>query len=336
MKMIRKQLILPLLKEICEEEGIGFIEEPSRGMYAVLVFENGKKFYLKDINLNLNHVSSVRITKNKALTSYFLKQFGYNNPEYTMVYSKEKCEKYNLQDNLKKGKKFAETIGYPVILKKNDSSKGNGIFKVFNQNEFDDAANIIFEDSDTFQVQKFYEYNDYRVVVLGNKIISAYQRVPLSVCGDGVSTILQLLEKKQNYFNRIGRDTIIDFYNADTQSILKNEGMDMNTILEKGKILVLRSVSNLSAGGESLDVTKTIHNEYSELCCNIAKDLNLSLCGVDIMCTNICKPISSYVILEVNSAPGLDNYLYSGCKQNEYVKTLYREIIIFIAKTYGT
>lgn len=334
--MIRKQLILPLLKEICVEEGINFIEEPTRGMYAVLIFENGKNFYLKDINLNLNPVSSVRITKNKALTSFFLNQFGYNNPEYTMVYSREKCKKHNLQDTLKKGKIFAERIGYPVILKKNDSSKGNGVFKVFNQNEFDNAANIIFENSDTFQVQKFYAYNDYRVVVLGNKIISAYQRVPLSVCGDGTSTILQLLENKQNYFDRIGRDTIIDFYNEDTQSILKNEGMSMNTILPKGQTFILRSVSNLSAGGESLDVTNTIHNEYRDLCVNIARDLNLSLCGIDIMCTNIVGPVSDYIILEVNSAPGLDNYLYSGCKQNEYVKNLYREVIMFIVKTYGT
>lgn len=334
--MIRGQFILPLLKEICKEEGIDFIEEPTRGMYAALVFKNGKKFYLKDVNLNLNHVSSVKITKNKALTSFFLNQFGYNNPEYTIVYSNEKCKKYNLYDDLKKGKVFAERIGYPVVLKRNDSSKGNGIFKVFNQTEFDYAANIIFKESNTFQVQKFYSYNDYRVVVLGDRIISAYQRIPLSVCGDGASTILQLLEKKQNYFNRIGRDTIIDFNNADMLSILKNEGKSMSTILKNDEILILRSVSNLSAGGESLDVTNTIHNEYSELCCKIARDLNLTLCGVDIMCKNICEPISDYIVLEVNSAPGLDNYLYNGCKQEEYVKSLYREIILFVAKTYGT
>lgn len=334
--MIRKQFIFPLLKEICEEEGIKFIEEPTRGMYAVLLFENGQKFYLKDINLNLNHISSVKISKNKALTSFFLKQFGYKNPEYTMVYSKEKCEKYKLQDTLKEGKLFAEKIGYPVVLKRNDSSKGNGIFKVFNQTEFDTAASIIFKESDTFQVQRFYSYNDYRVVVLGNKIISAYQRIPLSICGDGTSSVLQLLKKKQNYFKSIGRDTIIDYYNADTHSILKNEEKSMSTVLKNGEILILRSVSNLSAGGESLDVTNTIHNEYSELCCKIAKDLNLTLCGVDIMCKNICEPISDYIVLEVNSAPGLDNYLYNGCKQEEYVKSLYREIILFVAKTYGT
>lgn len=100
--MIRKQLIFPLLKEICQEQGITFIEEPSRGMFGVMVFENGRKFFVKDVNLNLNYASSIRITKNKALTSYFLEEFGYNVPQYTIVYSKEKCKNIIYLIHLKK------------------------------------------------------------------------------------------------------------------------------------------------------------------------------------------------------------------------------------------
>lgn len=120
--MIRKQLIFPLLKEICSEQNIEFIEEPSRGMFGVMVFQNGRKFFVKDVNLNLNYTASMRITKNKAITSFFLSKFGYNIPEYTMVYSNEKCKKYNFVDTLEKGLNFAKNIGYPIILKPNDSS----------------------------------------------------------------------------------------------------------------------------------------------------------------------------------------------------------------------
>ena len=95
---MRKQLIFPLLKEICEEEGIVFIEEPSRGMFGSLIFKNKRKFLVKDVNFNLNNVSSMRVAKNKALTSYFLEQFGYRTPEYTMVYSKTKCQQYDSSD----------------------------------------------------------------------------------------------------------------------------------------------------------------------------------------------------------------------------------------------
>ena len=82
------------------EENITFIEEPSRGMFGVMIFPNAKKYFVKDVNFNLNYVSSVRITKNKALTSYFLDLFGYNVPKYTMVSSENKCKKYGLEDNL--------------------------------------------------------------------------------------------------------------------------------------------------------------------------------------------------------------------------------------------
>lgn len=37
-----------------------------------------------------------------------------------------------------------------------------------------------------------------------------------------------------------------------------------------------------------------------------------------------------YYILEVNSAPGLDNYLYEGKKQEEYVKELYGRVFDYI------
>lgn len=95
----------------------------------------------------------------------------------------------------------------------------------------------------------------------------------------------------------------------------------------------LRFVSNLSAGGECIELTDKIHKDYAELCIRIAQDLNLHLCGIDIMCPDISKSMEDYIILEVNSSPGLDNYAYSGKKQELYVKELYRKVILYIKDT---
>ena len=299
-------------------------------MYGVLAFDNGRKYFIKDVNLNINHVSSVRITKNKALTSYFLEEFKYSVPKYTMVYSDDKCKKYGLEDNLCKGIQFAEIVGYPVVLKINDSSKGRGVYKVYNKEELITKAEFIFSQVNTFQVQKFYEYNDYRIVVLGDKVISAYQRVPLYVVGDGVNSVKQLLELKQECFSKCERDTIIDIYDEDIKENLLRLGYDLETILQMGEKCVLRNVSNLSAGGECIDLTDKIHEDYVKLCLKIAEEFNLNLSGIDIMCEDICKNINEYIVLEINSSPGLDNYAYSGDKQKSYVKELYRKVILFI------
>lgn len=56
-------------------------------------------------------------------------------------------------------------------------------------------------------------------------------------------------------------------------------------------------------------MTDKIHKDYAELGIKIAQDLNLNLCGIDIS-----KSMENYIILEVNSSPGLDNYAYSGKK----------------------
>lgn len=327
--MIRKQLIFPLLKEICQEQGIIFIEEPSRGMFGVMVFENGRKFFVKDVNLNLNYASSIRITKNKALTSYFLEEFGYNVPQYTIVYSEEKCKKYNLSDTFEKGIEFAKKVGYPIILKLNDSSQGRGIYKVYDEKELGDVAKNIFQKSNTFQIQKFYGYNDYRVVVLGGKVLSAYQRIPLYVIGDGINSIKQLLELKQEEYIASGRDTIIEIDN-DIIENLSRVGFNLETKLCKGEKCILRNVSNLSAGGECLDLTNKIHRDYVNLCIDIAQDFNLNLCGIDIMCNNLCESMDDYILLELNSSPGLDNYAFCGEKQKKYVKELYQEVVLFI------
>lgn len=328
--MIRKQLVFPLIKEICLEENIKFLEESSRGMYGVLIFDNGKKFYLKDINFNLNFVSSVRITKNKALTTFFLDLFGYKVPEYTMVYTSEKCKRYGLLDNLDKGIEFAASIGYPVILKINDSSKGRGIYKAYNEKELLDSANSLFQITNTFQIQKYYSYSDYRVVVLGNEILSAYERRPLYIIGDGINTIKQLLLLKQEYYVRSGRDTSIDLEDIDLKNNLDRLGYTFDSVLKYGEQCVLRNISNLSAGGECIELTDKIHRDYAKLCIKIAQDLNLNLCGIDIMCRNICMDIDDYIILEVNSAPGLDNYAFCGEEQERYVKELYRKIILYV------
>ena len=53
----------------------------------------------------------------------------------------------------------------------------------------------------------------------------------------------------------------------------------------------------------------------------------LKLCGVDILTPDITKPLNDYNIIEINAAPGLDNYAFIGKKQNKRVDDLYLKIL---------
>jgi D-alanine-D-alanine ligase-like ATP-grasp enzyme len=183
---------------------------------------------------------------------------------------------------------------------------------------------FIFQRDKVAIVQQPVKGKDYRVVVLDSKVISAYERIPLSVTGDGRSTINRLLQKKQEKFVNTGRDTKIKFDDPRITIKLKNQGLTLNSVIKKGVRIFLLDNANLSTGGDSIDVTEMIHPEFRRIAINLTKDMGLRLCGVDFMIDgDISQPPNKYWILEINSAPGLDHYVKMGKAQEKIVEDLY-------------
>jgi D-alanine-D-alanine ligase-like ATP-grasp enzyme len=98
----------------------------------------------------------------------------------------------------------------------------------------------------------------------------------------------------------------------------------------------LQDISNLSAGGETIELTDKIHTSFVELSLLIARDMNLTLCGIDIITSDITQQNDGrYTVIEVNSAPGLDNYAYEGAEQETYVESLYKKVLLYIRNSYS-
>ena len=162
-------------------------------------------------------------------------------------------------------------------------------------------------------------------------MIQAYERVPFSIVGNGRDSIEWLIREKADAFERDGRDKKIDTGDLRILRNIKNQGYRLDTILGKGVVCRLQDIANLSLGGTTEDKTGQIAPFYSQLAVEIADSLNLKLCGIDIIANDITKVGNTdYSILEVNSAPGLDNYVYEGEKQEEYVKMLYGKVFDYL------
>ena len=333
---MRTQLVMPVFLSVAEKLGLKVLVEPTRGIYGAILFENGNKYYLKDINFNLNSTVSASLSKNKAATSYFLKEFGYNIPEFTMVYSDEKCTRIKSNDTINSGLEYAHKIGFPIILKPNNMSQGSYVFKANNDDEYHVFISEILSHCDTAQVQKFYEGNDYRIVVLDKKILSAYQRVPFYVIGDGNLSISELIEKKQQAFIASGRDTVLSKNDMRSAYKLAQQGLSLGSVPLFGEKIYLQDISNLSAGGETIELTDKIHPSFIDLSLLIARDMNLTMCGIDIITNDITQQNSgNFTVIEINSAPGLDNYAYEGSVQEVYVEQLYSEVLTYIKERYS-
>jgi D-alanine-D-alanine ligase-like ATP-grasp enzyme len=275
----------------------------------------------------------VEIAKDKSYTSYFLAKHGFRVPVGRTFFSARLLP--NLAPAKRRGLEeacaYAKERGYPIIAKPNNLSQGKLVSKVCTENELRSVAAAIFEETEVLLIENVCAGRDYRIVVLGEDVVSAYERIPLTVVGDGVSSIEQLVLQKRDRLPALGRP------NAEIQpedpriwATVRRLGYDRTSILPKGKSLTLLDNANLSTGGEAIDITGTLHPSYRQLALEVSRVMGLRLSGVDIMCPDAERPVGEYTVIEVNGAPGLDNYAALGAEQDERVKDLYREVLKYL------
>ncbi|MDZ4226960.1 MAG: cyanophycin synthetase, partial [Patescibacteria group bacterium] len=217
---------------------------------------------------------------------------------------------------------------YPVVVKPNSGSQGGDVHVVHSERELLPAAKQIFKRDRIMLVQPQLKGRDYRLVVLDDEVISAYERIPLNIVGDGRSTILQLLKKKQRAFDAKRRDTRIKLDDPRIARKLKRQRMRMDSVPAKGARVFLLDNANLSSGGDAVDITDDLHPAWKKLAVKLTHEMNLRLAGVDIMTEGaINKLPKSYYILEINAAPGLDHYVKGGKAQQKIVEDLYLKVL---------
>lgn len=320
--------VSPFIEKIAREIGVEINLEPTYGYVGQIVLSNDRKRYFRSTNFDLNPLGASEIARDKAYASYFMGLMGYPQVEGDTFFTEHWCAVIGSQRNPEMAYRYARRLGFPVIVKPNSKNQGSGVCKVHNKKEFMQAVRALSGRENVFLVQRVALGRDYRIVVLDREIISAYQRLPLSVVGNGRSTIQQLLRFKQQQFRQVGRDTVLPLEDFRITNQLRRSNLSLLSVLPKGKRVELLSNANLSSGGDALDVTRTMHPTWRRLAIRLARDMNLRYCGIDVVTEGtLGEPPTSYFILEINAAPGLDNYASSGARQRRIVERMYRKVL---------
>lgn len=322
-----------MMLKLAPAAGVKIFVEPKYGQVGQIICPNDKIHYFRNTHFDLNPLGATEISKDKDYTNFFLNSLGYKTVESRAFYSKDWCKQLDENLGVDQAYQYAKSLKFPVIVKPNSKSQGVGVYKVTNKKEFYAAMRHIFKIDKIALVQRIAKGNDFRVVVLDGEIISAYQRIPLHIVGDGINTISKLQKLRENDLKSVKRDSLLSIDKFRLKLTLKQSGLTMNHILDKGKILQLTPNANLCAGGTSVDFTDRISPEFSKLCIDITKDMGLRLCGVDLMVNGtIAENQAEFSIIEINSAPGLDNFAASGNEQAKIVDDLYLKLLKAIAK----
>jgi len=288
--------VTSIIQKVAEQIGAVVLVDPECPFVGLITFKNGNKTFFRTSRFSINSSGSVAIAKDKGVSSFFLNKFGYKVTEGKTFFSEELCEEVANCRNIDAGFSYAKELGFPVIVKPLNLSQGVFVTKVYNKQEY------------------------YQVV-------SAYQRIPLFIMGDGQSNVLELMQQKQENFIKNGRKEIIDFEDYRIKKNLRRRKLNFNSVIPKNNIVYLLDNANLSTGGEAIDFTENIHPDFQKLAVSITKDMELRLAGVDILTSDLTLPIVDYTILEVNGAPSLTHYASFGEVQMKRVENLYLKVL---------
>ncbi len=206
-------------------------------------------------------------------------------------------------------------IGGAVVVKPQDGNQGKGVaVNLSSREQIEAAYAIAYEVSDEVLVERYLPGHDYRLLVIGDKLIAAARRDPPLVIGDGVHSIRQLVERVNSDPRRgEGHATSLTRIRLDEVALarLTSAGLTPETVPARGRRVVLRNNANLSTGGTATDVTDDVHPEFAAQAIAAAQTIGLDIAGVDVVCDGVLRPLEAQGggIVEINAAPGLRMHL---------------------------
>ena len=209
----------------------------------------------------------------------------------------------------------AEEIGPPVVVKPQHGNQGRGVaINLRTRDQVVAAYEAAREESSRIIVERFAPGADYRVLVVGDRVVAASLREPAQVVGDGVATIATLVERvNQDPRRSDGHATALSKIPLDAiaMGVLAEQGYSPESVPPAGSAVLIRRNANLSTGGTAADVTDLVHPEVAARAVEAARMVGLDVAGVDVVAADIGRPLEDQggAIVEVNAAPGLRMHL---------------------------
>ncbi|TVP86778.1 MAG: ATP-grasp domain-containing protein [Alkalicoccus sp.] len=232
---------------------------------------------------------TVKSGADKAVSKAFLEKAGVPVPQGTLIRGKDELQKE------------ADRLSGPFVLKVSKGSFGKGV--ITNLQTAPDLLKAFEElkkehSGEEILLEEHVDGPEYRLYVVGEETVGAVRRDPASVTGDGKSTVRTLIEQKNSQRKKNPRlATALITVDKSLEAELQQQGLTLDSSPPGGKIVPLRKQSNVSLGGDPVDVLDAVPEEMKEMAVRTLKAFpDFPHGGVDI----IHSPERGPVVLEVN------------------------------------
>lgn len=276
-------------------------------------FQYGYGYRQKRLQSSFTSTTSVLgavFARNKLTTAVLLRKAGMPTAQGGAVHSAEDACK------------FAENLGYPVVLKPVDLDGGLGVWThLMTSEQVRNAFDEVIKFSPNVLVEKYHEGRDFRIIIYKNEFIWAIERRPAGVVGDGVLSVAQLIAPTNQAQHRSQKrsDPLIQLtLDEEALAQLNLHNLHANSIPAAGQYVRLRGKANISAGGTPIAISKSnIHPDNISLAIRATEIIGLDLAGIDLIIPDISESWlkSGALLCEVNAQPNLgqitSSHLYS-------------------------
>lgn len=246
------------------------------------------------------------ITDDKFTSKEIMNEAGVNVPEAILLESD--------MDEEDKETLLKPFYNQKLVVKPRNTNYGTGITvfsKPATKTQILNAVEYAFQFDNNVLIEEYVKGMEYRFLVIDGKCLSVAHRRIASVVGDGKSTIEELIDEKNKEPWHFLTGTPVK-KDAPVVEYLKLQGLDFKSVLKKDKRVFLRTNSNCSTGGESIDYTDIMPAKFKKIAEKAAKAFDAKICGVDIIIDDLEK--DDYSIIEINDNPGysINEWPYEG------------------------
>lgn len=284
-----------IISNICEELNIKLTLLSSN--WVLLLEKENKINYICGYKFPLNNHAIGNILDDKDLFYQIMINKNINIIEHHVIfknYDKEEVINYFNKNNK------------TIVVKANTGSCGVDVYKINNQEKLFNTIDSLLLKEYSISLCPFYKIeNEYRVVILNNKIRLIYGKILPHIIGNNKNTIYELVEKLNNKEIEIDKD------------------INLNYIPKLNERINLNFKFNLSRGSTIFtNIDNELKNKLIEMAKQVIKITNINFASIDII-----KTENELLIMEANSGIMLTHFMSTNKENYNIGKNIYKDAI---------
>lgn len=263
--------------------------------WAIKLRKNNLTQFIIGYTFPLNNSSAYKIARNKNLCSEILSSNDVPNVPHQLLLNPAILQKRNnIKGNTDIIQHFVAQHGFPFVIKKNNSSGGEGVYLIHDEPELEHTLSKVYATDSTLCLSPYrVNMREYRAVVLDNECLLSYEKQRPYITGNGNSSIIELLAGFQKKHSAT---------NSKTEKIFDHSLMQQfHEVPKQNEKVFLKWKHNTSLGA-SYEIVK--HENINDLSIKAAQVIGARFSSVDI----VHSELFGWEVLEINASVVLNAF----------------------------